>query len=102
MQALQLVSRDKLTDFLVGEYPWMSKVVHEIERIGTSSLAPSDLRMVSHDAQAMPVEALQDFLCDIGLLKPVGHRVPSRATSFEVAPLYCPGLGLNLLSDCVE
>jgi hypothetical protein len=94
LEASHIVSRHKVDDFLLGEFPHVWPLIAGMEcsesfRFGVASL--EELAGLSSHAEFL---AMLDFTYRIGFLKPADAKSVLRCTQVEVAPLYRPGLGL--------
>ena len=92
--AFIIVSKNKVTDFVVGEFPEVQGIVKQLEGRNRARFSRSALEGLFGTVSDKSVDEVLTTLHEIGILHPLGSSFTQRAKEFEIPVLYRPALGL--------
>lgn len=101
-EAFKIVSKDKLTDFVRGEFPEVQGVIRQLEGQRRARFSRTALEDIFELVSDKSVDELLITLHEIGILRPLGSNFVQRARRFEVPLLYRPALGLPYSAEMAQ
>ena len=93
-EAFKIVSKDKIADFVLGEFPEVEGIIRQLEGQNRSTFSRTALQNMFGIVTDKSVDEVLATLHEIGVLRPLGTSFIQRARKFEIPLLYRPALGL--------
>jgi len=93
-EAFKIVSKDKVTDFVLGEFPGVEGIIRQLEGQRRARFSRTALEGIFGKVSDKSVDDVLITLHKIGILRPLGSNFVQRARRFEIPLLYRPALGL--------